>query len=135
LNSMPTDAETEIKVNNKNGTRETATAVSAARSKRKHGNAAEVRHFRSKWRCFPQPILFFSYQAPAHRLASAKGYRLMAASISSLKVFLLRCLAKSEVAIIPTNTLFFVTGSRLILYLTIFLAASLIEDSSSIVIS
>jgi len=59
----------------------------------------------------------------------------MAASITSLKLFLLRCRAKSEVAIIPTNTFFFVTGSCVILFLTIVLAASLSEESSSIVIS
>jgi hypothetical protein len=58
--------------------------------------------------------------------------RPIASSTSSVKVFLLRCLAKSVVVMIPTSLLSFITGSLRILFLTILLAVSLSEASGSI---
>ena len=50
----------------------------------------------------------------------------------SVKVFLLRCLAKSVAVMIPTSLLSLITGSLRILFLTIRLAASLSGASGSI---
>jgi len=58
--------------------------------------------------------------------------RPIASSMSSVKVFLLKCLAKSAAVMIPTSLLSFITGSLRILFLTIFLAASLSGASGSI---
>jgi len=52
--------------------------------------------------------------------------------MSSVKDFLLRCLAKSVAVMIPTSLLSFITGSLRILFLTILLAASLSGASGSI---
>ena len=52
--------------------------------------------------------------------------------MSSVNVFLLRCLAKSVVVMIPTSLLSCITGSLRILFLTILRAASLSGASGSI---
>jgi len=52
--------------------------------------------------------------------------------MSSVKVFLPKCLAKSVVVMIPTSLLSFITGSLRILFRTILLAASLSEAPGSI---
>jgi len=52
--------------------------------------------------------------------------------MSSVNVFLLRCLAKSVVVMIPTSLLSFITASLRILFLIILLAASLSGASGSI---
>ena len=58
--------------------------------------------------------------------------RPIASSMSSVKVFLLRCLAKSAAVMIPTSLLSFITGSLRILFRTILRAASLRVASGSI---